>query len=949
MELTSEIYNLIKNSIVDANRNKEYEFECIFSQNINRELFSDVLRYLNNSKLFQLFETIHRESLDISLYNTNQRVSILNKNSIVDYCNTGVLNDYTIMEKKRIDNFENIKLSEYDIYFKMKNEVEIEALDHLDELMKTTNKHFRNKKRYSFMHQSKLFRVDLTIVKSSIYPASKIEQSGVLRAPEKYEIEIEYLNNSTEQVERIIEIMFNIIEIIKKILDDTNHLITHTKKELILCNYLTLVNPKVFDNCNNNMHGYIKNVVFKNPKNYFLSYQPVTLEQTNLVDEELGKISIKTNYSVTEKADGERMLLYVDMNNQVYMIDSRLNIRSTGTKHKQSNCLLDGEFVKKTKHNTPLNHYLAFDVYFINNEDVRSKKLIPDRYNLIQAFCKNSSSQFVIKAKEHLYEGDDIFKLARKAYNKDKYEYHIDGLIYTPINLNVGAYYKDVDSNKNTFGGTWMNVFKWKPPEENSIDMLTSYGEEIFIPNIGRCVLCNLQVSYRSNTDELIDPIKVLTKSAIFSKAVFKPKTFAQVYLKISDGNKRPKTKMNEDIYNNTIIEYVYDKNATELLCWIPYRVRYDKTELYQKSKNIMNTANSYVTAMNVWRSIQNPVTEDMIKGKQLLTKSDIIEANVYYSRNVNRKELISKPMITFHNKSIKSKLFSLFKNKNYTLIDLACGKAGDLFKWIENRYSFVVGFDYNLDNIMNSADGAYKRYHDAYHTHMIHNNNNFNVIFLQKDVSTHWIDKSSIENDMMLEFYDVVWGNITRKDITYNQISKYHNIMYNKFDVVSCQFAIHYMFENDDKLEAFCANINKVMKVGSYFIGTCLNGNLVNDMLSNAKGGKETGIINDNVMWMLEKKYDTFVPQQTGQKISVYIESINVVYDEYLVDFELLKNKLKKYDITVLTTTDLELLKIEDSINTFDKWYDDKEYALNDVFKRYSFLNSWFVFKKYK
>ena len=164
---------------------------------------------------------------------------------------------------------------------------------------------------------------------------------------------------------------------------------------------------------------------------------------------------------------------------------------------------------------------------------------------------------------------------------------------------------------------------------------------------------------------------------------------------------------MNEDIYNNTVIEYVYEKNATELLCWIPYRVRYDKTELYQKNKNIMNTANSYVTAMNVWRSIQNPVTEDMIKGKQLLTKSDIIEANVYYSRNVNRMKLLSKPMITFHNKSIKSKLFSLFKNKNYSLIDLACGKAGDLFKWIENRYSFVVGFDYNLDNIMNSADGA--------------------------------------------------------------------------------------------------------------------------------------------------------------------------------------------------------------------------------------------------
>ena len=170
---------------------------------------------------------------------------------------------------------------------------------------------------------------------------------------------------------------------------------------------------------------------------------------------------------------------------------------------------------------------------------------------------------------------------------------------------------------------------------------------------------------------------------------------------------------------------------------------------------------------------------------------------------------------------------------------------------------------------------------------------------------------------------------------------------MHDKFDVVSCQFAIHYMFENDDKLDAFCANINKVMKVGSYFIGTCLNGNLVNDMLSKAKGGKETGVVNDNVVWMLEKKYDTFEPEKTGQKISVYIESINVVYDEYLVDFNLLKNKLKEYDITVLTEPDLKSLRIEDSINTFDKWYDDKEYGLDDVFKKCNF--SVLGFFKYK
>ena len=119
-----------------------------------------------------------------------------------------------------------------------------------------------------------------------------------------------------------------------------------------------------------------------------------------------------------------------------------------------------------------------------------------------------------------------------------------------------------------------------------------------------------------------------------------------------------------------------------------------------------------------------------------------------------------------------------------------------------------------------------------------------------------------------------------------------------------------------------------------------------MNDFLSDSK--KKIGKINDNVVWMLEKKYDTYEKNKTGQKISVYLESINRVYDEYLVDFELLQTKLEEYDIKVLNLNDLKKMKIDDSINTFESWYSEKEYALPEVLKEYSFLNSWFIFKKY-
>ena len=40
-----------------------------------------------------------------------------------------------------------------------------------------------------------------------------------------------------------------------------------------------------------------------------------------------------------------------------------------------------------------------------------------------------------------------------------------------------------------------------------------------------------------------------------------------------------------------------------------------------------------------------------------------------------------------------------------------ACGKAGDLPKWINANLAFVLGIDLNKDNIENRLDGACARY----------------------------------------------------------------------------------------------------------------------------------------------------------------------------------------------------------------------------------------------
>ena len=44
-------------------------------------------------------------------------------------------------------------------------------------------------------------------------------------------------------------------------------------------------------------------------------------------------------------------------------------------------------------------------------------------------------------------------------------------------------------------------------------------------------------------------------------------------------------------------------------------------------------------------------------------------------------------------------------------------------------------------------------------------------------------------------------------------------------FNITSCQFALHYFFENVGILNNFLQNVSDCTKVGGYFIGCCYDG----------------------------------------------------------------------------------------------------------------------------
>jgi SAM-dependent methyltransferase len=325
--------------------------------------------------------------------------------------------------------------------------------------------------------------------------------------------------------------------------------------------------------------------------------------------------------------------------------------------------------------------------------------------------------------------------------------------------------------------------------------------------------------------------------------------------------------------------------------------------------------------------------------------------------------------MLHFHNHWIKKRtLFERYHDrkhntfKNLKLLEIGCGQGGDLHKWIENKFALVVGVDNNEDNLLNSDHGIYKRMYELVGSDKEFLRLDFNkqkMIFVMLDGGVKW-EKAAFKNIKSKELKhlgETVMG-VNNKEKERNPIIKhFHNVLNEGFDVVSCQFAIHYFFQNKTKFDNFVNNVVNSLVVGGEFIGTCLDGVLVDNLLSSKNTSLVRGNINDKVVWQIEKKYDTFVSsskndENLGKQIDVYVESINQIIPEYLVDFGMLQRALRTHNIVLKESGSFkelfeELLIHKKNKNKINWALQSAATEMCDVLKEYSFLNRWFVFEK--
>tara|TARA_R110002073_G_scaffold83952_1_gene199905 strand:+ start:81 stop:3572 length:3492 start_codon:yes stop_codon:yes gene_type:complete len=1004
--------------------------------------FDNVIKYLlsKNFKVNESFDYMLRINNDNSKHKSI-RLEMQGINNIQNYCKNKNIDNFNslyidFVEKKYYNNagktYYPVDFNDFNFRVSFQTEKTYEKsqetiqsyIKDFPNILKT----FRYLKRFTMTNNQLPFKIHLTIVKNSQYKNGKfigtylINDSNIFDNIENYEIEIELDNVIIKKDQKYKNHEFllgSLREVIKYILSgiqQTNFPIGNDEINKTLFEYLKIIGSKKAETKASGEKLDISRLNAQ-PKD-FIGPSSNTLQIQNILPTELAKDykvpNIRSNYCVTDKADGDRKLLFINSEGKIYLINTQMNIQFTGslcTKEDLYNTLIDGEHIIHDKNKLFINLFAAFDIYYVNGKNVSGFAFVRDsvseesslnfRFNILSNVISTIKPKSIIDEKQgnlklltKKFYSSDIFNgsfTILQNVSENLYNYETDGLIFTPTNTSAGG--ERVGKSIMPFKITWKESFKWKPAKFNTIDFLIKIkknssgnysvgniftnGTDLSKENqIISYYTLILHVGYDEKKHGYINPCLNIIEDKLSIDLLgddYRPMQFfptnptdydagiCNIILKQDgQGSQKIFTEEGEEIEDNSIIEFSYMPDKDKFWRWHPLRVRYDKTnELRQGYKNY---GNAYHVANSNWQSIHYPITNKMIStGTNININSG--DDDTYYNRNNSTNE--TKSLRDFHNLFVKSLLIKGVSSKDDKLFDLACGKGGDISKWINAELGFVLGIDANKDNIRNRLDGACARYLNYYNKMK----DVPSMIFLHGNSTVNIKDLDGIIGDKNKQIMKALYGsgNKNRSELG-DGIYKNFGIANNGFDIVSTQFAIHYMFEDKLTLHGFLKNVSENCKLNGYFIGTCFDGLSIFNML-NSKALDDTYAIykNDSKIWQITKKYSykNFDDDETslGYAIDIYQESINKTFREYLVNFDYLTRVMETYGFIIAPKDDLIKIDINKGIGSFADLYKILEQKVKSKTekqnyygtainmsteeKKISFLNKYFIFKK--
>ncbi len=965
----------------------ESEFEFMFynyskdeRNKLNLENYTKILEYLAHKGSLKSSTT-----LDISydgmrvtingLKNINKYISLFSKKSSSSFLRSVISvkdkNIEMIEKKKSRDNV--VDIDDFFIRVRVSEETEIKDMKRLQSVKSENNKdiRFRLKERatlYLVETKDTTLKIDITSVKQ-VSNINRLNYTAPI-----YELEIELM--TTDKKKEYLTKIYEEVDTILKVIQESNYIISNSEKSEVLSVYSSLLN-------------------ISDDRKALEGRQPVSLEIRHVLN------VLPNKYAVTDKADGSRNFLVI-ANMKAYLISTNLDVKYTGIEidkknSKYDSSILDGEHIFLADENRHM--FMVFDCLMKGHTDLRNETSLLNRLKAADDIINNCfifSGQKPYKFKEYIGDYDskelvefhrseitsnmsainhdikkdkryllvrrkyfapalglsdnEIFKYSVLLWNMYMYDkdikcpYVLDGLIYQPLEEKYITNKRDIK----------LFDYKWKPPNNNTIDFYIEFmrddnGKIVYVYDNSRddfienkpYVICNLFTGKKTRTGEV--PVRFNEENDGY-----------YTYLFIDD-NKNVLDIEGDVVQDKTVVEFYYntDLDTEKRVKWVPIRTRYDKTEsvkLYQKKYG-----NESTTAMRIWNSILYPVLysdlEILSKDKNYAKHCKVLSQKegrkekssdgVYYQLKTN----LARPMRALHN-WIKDDLIRQFSSGSVVL-DYACGRGGDIQKYYHSGAKRYVGVDIDYNGIFSPGDGAIARY------------NNLKRKFKGfPEMTFIQADGGALFNYEQQKNIIAKMSNSNRRMLEENLSGK------TKYDLISCQFALHYFLENSMRWNNFCENINTNLKSKGYFIATVFDADEVLKLLKDQDtftiyhvtkdGNKQTFF---EIVKRFELKDDKI---RTGNAIDVHnawISEEGVYQTEYLTSKEFLTKQFREKCGLQLVESKLfsEVFKQKEA--TFKKStehfikpiieYYDQEDDINKKSMVVTNLNRYYIFKK--
>lgn len=599
--------------------------------------------------------------------------------------------------------------------------------------------------------------------------------------------------------------------------------------------------------------------------------QPLSLTKNLYLKELLPKILSEENtYYITDKSDGKRCL--------VGIFNNRIEILTGDSKEiiKLQNLHLDQNFDNnKNSYNKRNNKIIILlDCERIIMENNQINYLY---FDILIYEGKNITNEMVDKRMkimkslseiDYLNRNNILIKSFQKLSSKNYIEEirklwnkKIDYKIDGIIFMKGGdeAYYK----TKN---------YKWKPESQLTIDFYCVPFKKNkslkLCSGINKDLYNNLSLNL-SNIDIINSKTNYKENDQIMenSKKLF-PIEFSSS-LKSKNGELIPRNiYIVESIeeYNNLLYnvgEFLWDKNQWNLI-----KIRKDRKDDIVKGSYY---GNFYKIAENNFFSIHNPLKfEDLI--------SEIPYKDIYFSQISDKHKVVRK-----HNSAVKRELLKRFPDQNI-IMDLGSGKGQDLFTFKELNTKKLLLFERDMTALEELNE---RKYYFARNNKM-----------------------------PLIEIYNESLPGDIKKII--NNISTYER----NIDLITCNFAFHYLVNNEKNMDEMVVFLDKMLSSRGYFLFTAFD---KKDVLNLIKSYEMKWEIGDKYLIQMPKIGNSLqIDNKTNnkskldknslfQEIEVLLPCSEKLMKETLIDIYLLDKKLAKKNI----------IRIES--NAFSKISNDK------------------------